>query len=219
MFQVGAGSLSGNELEMIAGIVGLVIAVVLHEVAHGVVAMRLGDPTAYYAGRLTLNPIKHVDLWGTILFPLLQLIATGRVLMAWAKPVPVNYYNLQKGRFGPVIVALAGPITNFFLLVFFAVMARFAPEATAFPLFFREIALVNGFLMLFNLIPLPPLDGSKVLYLFLEDRPDIIQNLERYSLFILVFILMVGSGFISNLVVGPTYFLVNLFSGIGIDHK
>src|SRR4026207_1250552 len=84
-----------------AQIVGLAIAVILHEVAHGYVALKLGDPTAYYAGRLTLNPIKHVDLWGNIIIPLLLLVSGTGFLFGWAKPVPVNYYNLRAGKWGP----------------------------------------------------------------------------------------------------------------------
>ena len=214
MFQAATGSLASSELEIIAQIIGLALAIVLHEVAHGVVALRLGDPTAYYAGRLTLNPIKHVDMWGTIIFPVLQLVTTGRIFLAWAKPVPVNYYNLRYGRWGPVLVALAGPATNFILLAIFGLAARFAPAATAFPTLFFYIALINGVLMLFNLIPIPPLDGSKVLYLFLEDRPDVIQNLERYSIYILFGLLIFGSQLLSSVVFTPALILVRLFSGI-----
>lgn len=215
MFQAGVASLPGSELEIIALILGLAIAVILHEVAHGYVALRLGDPTAYYAGRLTLNPLKHIDLWGTIILPAVLLMSTGgRFVFGWAKPVPVNYNNLRGGKYGPVIVALAGPLTNFLLLVFFALLARFSSAATALPFLFFTIALTNGVLMLFNLIPIPPLDGSKILYLFLEDRPDIIQNLERYSIYLLLGLLFLGSALLSSIVFTPALYLTRLFSGI-----
>lgn len=214
MFQALTATLPGAELGILAQILGLAIAIILHEVAHGYVALRLGDPTAYYAGRLTLNPLKHIDLWGTIILPLLLLVSTGgRFVFGWAKPVPVNYYNLRGGKYGPVLVALAGPVTNLLLLILFGLLARFSPPTTALPFLFFTIALTNGILMLFNLIPIPPLDGSKVLYLFLENRPDVIHMLERYSMYILLLLLVVGSGLLSSLVFGPALALTRLFSG------
>lgn len=215
MFQAIGGDLTGSGLVIIAQIIGLAVAVILHEVSHGYVALRLGDPTAYYAGRLTLNPVKHIDVWGTIILPLLLIVTTaGQFVFGWAKPVPVNYYNLRGGKYGPVLVALAGPVTNLGLLVFFALLARFSPANTALPFLFVTIALINGILMLFNLIPIPPLDGSKVLYLFLENRPDIIQNLERYSIYILMALLLLGSGLLSQLVFRPALLLTRLIAGI-----
>lgn len=214
MFQALSADFAGSGLNILAQILGLAIAVILHEVSHGYVALRLGDPTAYYAGRLTLNPMKHIDLWGTIILPLMLIISTGgQFVFGWAKPVPVNYHNLRAGKYGPVIVALAGPLTNFVLLVLFAILARFSPVDTALPLLFVTIALTNGVLMLFNLIPIPPLDGSKVLYLFLEDRPDIIQNLERYSMYFLIALLLVGSRLLSSIVFAPALYLTRLFAG------
>ena len=199
-----------------AMLLGLAIAVILHEVAHGLVALRLGDPTAYYAGRLTLNPVAHIDLWGTILIPLLLIVSGAGFVFGWAKPVPVNYYNLRGGKWGPVWVALAGPATNFLVLVVAALAARFSPTGTALPMLFTWIALINGVLMFFNLIPIPPLDGSKVLYLFLERRPDIIQWLERYSFFILIGILIFGGGLLSSFVFSPAVGLVEMFTGFRI---
>jgi Zn-dependent protease len=200
-------------LQIGAAIFGLALAVICHEVAHGYVALKLGDPTAYYAGRLTLNPIPHIDLWGTILIPLFLFITNSGFMFGWAKPVPVNYYNLRHGKYGPVLVALAGPATNLVLLIIAALLARFMPQDTALPFFFLQIALINGVLMLFNLIPIPPLDGSKVLYLFLERRPDIIQWLERYGLFLMLFLLLFGSRFLSQLVFGPAVRLVQAIAG------
>ncbi len=197
-----------------AFVIALVIAVILHEVAHGYAALKLGDPTAKYAGRLTLNPIPHIDLWGTIVIPLLLIISSAGFVVGWAKPVPVNYYNLRKGKWGPVYVALAGPATNFVLLLIFGLLVRFTPGGTYLALLFLTIALVNGVLMLFNLIPLPPLDGSKVLYLFLDKRPDIIQFLERYSFFILLAIILLFSGVFTWLVFLPALQLTSFVSGI-----
>lgn len=203
-------------LQVGAMIIGLAIAIILHEVAHGYVALRLGDPTAYYAGRLTLNPIKHVDLWGTILIPLFLILSGVGFVFGWAKPVPVNYYNLRPPRWGPFLVALAGPATNLVILVVAAVLARLSPAGTALPVLFAWIALINGVLMFFNLIPIPPLDGSKVLYIFLDRRPDIVQFLERYGLFLLIALLLFGGPVFSGLVFGPALTLVSFIAGPGL---
>ncbi|MEX0649897.1 MAG: site-2 protease family protein [Candidatus Andersenbacteria bacterium] len=200
-------------LQIGALILGLALAIILHEVAHGWAALYLGDPTAKYAGRLSLNPIKHVDLMGTIIVPLLLIVSGTGFVFGWAKPVPVNYFNLRHGKWGPVLVALAGPATNFLLVVVFGLAARLSPEGTALPYLFSTIAIVNAVLMFFNLIPVPPLDGSKILYLFLEKRPDVIQMLERYGFFILLFLLVIGSGFLSRVVFGPALRLVQFFVG------
>lgn len=200
----------------LALLVGFATAVILHEVAHGVVALRLGDPTAYYAGRLTLNPIKHIDMWGTVIIPLLLFISHTGMIFGWAKPVPVNYYNLRGGRWGPVWVALAGPATNFVVLVAASLLARLSPAGTQFAAFFVTIAMINGILMLFNLIPVPPLDGSKILYLWLEGRPDIIQWLERFGFFILLLILVLAGGLFAQLVFGPAVWLTSFFSGYSL---
>lgn len=201
--------------ELGALVLGLGIAVILHEVAHGYAALQLGDPTAKYAGRLTLNPLNHIDLWGTIIIPIAMYLAGGFVF-GWAKPVPVNYYNLRHGKWGPVLVALAGPAMNFILLAVFGAAARFSPLGTSLPLLFGTIALINGILMFFNLIPVPPLDGSKILYLFLDNRPDVIHFLERYGMIILFVILIFGGGLLSNLVFGPAVSLVGFFTGRGV---
>ena len=197
-------------------VLGLAIAIILHEVAHGYVALQLGDPTAKYAGRLTLNPLRHIDLWGTILIPAFLIMSGTGFVFGWAKPVPVNYYNLRHGKYGPLLVALAGPLTNFVLLAVFGLLARVSPVDTALPFLFVTIAMVNGVLMLFNLIPIPPLDGSKVLYVFLDRRPDVVQWLERYGLILLIAVLLFGGGLLSSLVFGPAIALTRFFAGLSL---
>lgn len=161
---------------------------IFHEYMHGWVADQMGDATARYAGRLTLNPLAHIDLWGTILMPLMLLfVSQGSFMFAYAKPVPYNPYNLRNQRFGPFLVALAGPLSNFFLATVFAVIARFMPLESAIVPFLLLIVYVNVMLGVFNLLPIPPLDGSKFLYLFLPvDNWQIQATLERYGIFILI---------------------------------
>lgn len=203
-------------LQIGALILALIVAIIPHEVAHGYAALYLGDPTAKNAGRLTLNPLAHVDLFGTIVVPLLLIISQTGFVFGWAKPVPVNYYNLRHGKYGPFLVALAGPATNLVLVIFFGLLARFSPVGTALPYLFITMALVNAVLMLFNLIPVPPLDGSKVLYLFLENRPDIVMMLERYGFYIFLFLILFSNGLLSRVVFGPALQLTNFISGGGL---
>jgi len=139
----------------------LIYSVIMHEVAHGYAAYALGDPTAKLAKRLTLNPIPHVDLWGTVIVPGILVLTHSAFLFGWAKPVPYNPYNLKNQRWGEAIVAVAGVATNFILAVIFALVTRFAYAHGA--LLYGDLAstvvLVNLFLGMFNLIPIPPLDG------------------------------------------------------------
>jgi len=144
----------------------LILSIIAHEVAHGYAANSLGDPTARLAGRLTLNPIPHIDLMGSIVLPLLLVVTGSPIFFGWAKPVPYNPYNLKNHRWGETMVAVAGSATNILLAVLFGLLARFGAEvgfdATALSLA-ATIAFINLFLGLFNLIPFPPLDGWTVL--------------------------------------------------------
>jgi Zn-dependent protease len=141
----------------------LIFSIILHEVAHGYAADKLGDPTARYAGRLTLNPMPHIDMLGSIIVPLISVLAPGGFLFGWAKPVPYNPYNLMRApRWGEFIVAAAGPGTNFALALFFAALTRSIGDPTFATICFIGV-LVNLWLGVLNLIPIPPLDGSKVL--------------------------------------------------------
>ncbi len=142
-------------------VVILIFSIILHEVAHGYAAYMLGDPTAKLAGRLTLNPIPHIDLWGSVIIPGILVLTHAPFLFGWAKPVPYNPYNLRRGRWGEAIVAIAGIATNILLALVFTLVARLAYANGAIP--FGDLAavavLMNLFLGLFNLIPIPPLDG------------------------------------------------------------
>jgi Zn-dependent protease len=203
-------------LSTIASILAIGIAVIFHEVSHGYVANWLGDSTAKYAGRLSLNPVRHIDLWGTIIIPALLIISSAGFVFGWAKPVPVNYYNLRHGKYGPILVALAGPAANLIILLICGLLVRISPANTALPYLFLVIGAVNTFLMLFNLLPIPPLDGSKVLFIFLEKRPDITMMLERYGMFILLAILIFFPQFINQFVFVPALILTSLVTGVSV---
>src|SRR3989338_2639780 len=152
------------QIDIIFGLVVLVFSVILHEVAHGHMANWLGDPTARLAGRLTLNPLRHIDPLGSIILPALLLITHAPILIGYAKPVPYNPYNLR-GKYGEGLVAFAGPGTNILIAVIFGLLIRFSGAQLGPDLInaFALIAYINLLLALFNLIPVPPLDGSKVL--------------------------------------------------------
>ena len=152
----------------------IVPSAIIHEYAHGWMAERLGDPTARYAGRLTLDPRSHIDLWGTIVMPLfLFVVSGGSFMFAYAKPVPYNPYNLKNQKWGPAAVAVAGPLSNFLLAACFAALIRlmpvFPPSIWQLAPLFSIIVFANLLLMIFNLVPIPPLDGSKILFAILPD--------------------------------------------------
>jgi len=172
------------QIDIIFGIVVLIFSIVLHEVAHGYMANWLGDPTAKLQGRLTLNPVTHIDPLGSILIPGLLLITSSPMLIGWAKPVPYNPYNLR-GKYGEALVAFAGPATNILIALIFAFLIRFGAPQLGPDLVsaFAIIVYVNMLLALFNLIPIPPLDGSKVLSaLFGMISPSLERGYENFRL-------------------------------------
>jgi Zn-dependent protease len=177
----------------ILSIVILILSVIIHEVSHGYMADRLGDPTARLQGRLTLNPIKHIDPVGSILVPLLTSLAG--FTFGWAKPVPYNPYNLKNKRQGEFLIALAGPFSNLVVAIVFGLVIRFsfAGSMTPFIEISSYIVLINIVLAIFNLIPIPPLDGSKLLFSFLPHQYGRFRHmLEMYApilIFIVIFFL------------------------------
>lgn len=173
----------------------IVLSAVFHEYAHGFMAFRLGDPTAKYEGRLTLNPLAHIDPVGTVALPLFLLFTAGGFI-GWARPVPYNPYNLQ-GKYGSLKVALAGPATNLLIALGISLIIRFLalyPDifkfASSFLDFLILIAYINIFLGLFNLIPLPPLDGSKIFADLFPNQWQIVMQMGFMGIFIALFIAM-----------------------------
>lgn len=170
------------------------LSVVVHEVCHGYAALALGDPTAKYAGRLTLNPLKHLDPIGSVIVPFILAIIPPHMVFGWAKPVPVNPYNFKDQRWGEVLVAAAGPASNLAIALVFGLMMRFNEFFYFLPPSFFTIAaslvLINLMLTVFNLVPIPPLDGSKILFGLLPQHSVTAQNwIERHSLVIfLIFV-------------------------------
>jgi len=201
-------------IEIIFSIAVLIFSVVVHEVSHGVAANLLGDPTAKYQGRLTLNPIPHLDLFGSILLPLFFVLVNSPIFFAYAKPVPYNPYNLRNQRWGPAIVGLAGPGANILTALIFALVmnAGFFPSASS--LIFLVIIQINIWLALFNLIPVPPLDGSKLLFSLLPPRfYNLEAMLERYGFFILIVLLFVLPGLILAPLFNFATIIVRLLAG------
>lgn len=196
---------------VIFSLIVLLFSVVLHEVSHGSVAYYLGDPTAKYAGRLTLNPLKHLDPFGSVLLPLLLLLVTaGRgPIFGWAKPVPVNPYNLRDQRWGNLKVSLAGPGSNILVALIFGLAMRFLSLPEPFFVFFSIIVLINLLLAIFNLIPIPPLDGSHILFSLLPERFSYLrQTLQQYGLFILLLVIFFGLRFVFLLVLQLYHLIV-----------
>jgi Zn-dependent protease len=181
----------------IFSLIVLLFSVIIHELAHGSVAFALGDPTAKYEGRLTLNPLRHLDPFGSIILPLLLLLATGGQgpIFGWAKPVPINPYNFKDQKWGTLKVAVAGPATNFLIAIIFGLFIRFInlPQQIPFIELLGIITIYNFLWGIFNLVPIPPLDGSWILFRFLPQR--FVKTkifLQQYGLFILIFFIFFG---------------------------
>jgi Zn-dependent protease len=204
--------------------VPVLIAVIFHELAHGYVAYRLGDPTAARAGRLTLNPIAHIDLFGTIIMPLLLVLSGAPFLFGYAKPVPVNFLNLRHPRRDMVLVALAGPGMNLMLAGLSSLALHFflLPAAQASTgggtaalgilvttLMMHSFVLMNIGLAVFNMLPLPPLDGGRVATGLLPRTPALaLARLEPYGM--LIILLLVSTGKLNALLRPVTSFLLNV---------
>jgi len=200
---------------ILATIVILILSVIIHEVSHGYMAYILGDPTAKLAGRLTLNPIRHIDLVGSIIVPIITSMAG--FTFGWAKPVPYNPYNLKNKRRDELLIALAGPLSNLLIAFIFGTIIRFTvsgmSDITSFIQIASYIVIINIVLAVFNLIPLPPLDGSKLLFVIFPDQYGRTRMiLEQYApIFILVIVFFLWQ------IVSPIIpYIFSLFTGVGL---
>jgi Zn-dependent protease len=198
-------------------IIILIFSVIVHEVSHGVVALSLGDPTAKLAGRLTLNPIPHIDLYGSIILPLVMGLASGGAFVfGYAKPVPFNPYLLKDQKWAPSLVALAGPASNLVLAILLGLFYRIATIFTSIPsesgqLFIIAI-VINIVLAVFNSMPIPPLDGSKMIAPLLPEkflRSQFYAVLEQQGMWIVLIFVFFGFGLITPIIYG----LANLIIG------
>jgi len=199
---------------IIFGIIILILSVVVHEVSHGYAADALGDPTARLAGRLTLNPLRHLDLFGSIIIPVITWMAGG-FIFGWAKPVPFNPYNFQKGgKWGEALVAAAGPGANLVLAIIFGLLIRFVTLPTTVLEIVSFVVVINIVLALFNLIPVPPLDGSKILFTILPYQYGRVRAVfERYGLIlVLLFVL-----FLWRLIIPVVGFVFTFLTGVGFS--
>jgi len=201
---------------VIFSLIILLFSIIIHELAHGYVAHALGDPTAKYAGRLTLNPIPHLDPFGSIILPGLMFLMQSPVMFGWAKPVPINPYNFKDQKWGSLKTAIAGPISNISVALVFGLLMRFLPEAffisfPGFALMFSFIVRINLILAFFNLLPIPPLDGHWILFRFIPAQFDYIKAfLQQYGIFVLIFLIFFGGlGWLYGIVQAVYY----LFTG------
>jgi Zn-dependent protease len=199
-------------MEQLIMLVVLFFSVIVHEVAHGYVALLNGDATAKLSGRLTFNPLPHIDPVGTILVPAILFLSHSGILFGWAKPVPVNPMNFRNYKTGELSVSASGPLSNFFLAAVFAQLLPWAGNNPGFFLICKYGVIINLYLMLFNLIPIPPLDGSKIVMPLLpQSLQQLYAQLEPVG-FVLILILLY-SGLWSVLIMPIFRFLMGLLLG------
>jgi len=202
-------------MDLIFQIAILIMSVVAHEVAHGYSARMLGDQTAEYEGRLTLNPLKHLDPFGSFILPLISY-QLGGFLLGWAKPVPYNPYNLRPGRFSEALVALAGPAVNLAIAIFFGLILRLSALVSFSQPFLEIVAsivVINIVLAVFNMVPVPPLDGSKILFAFLpQSMLHLRDTLEQYGFALLLLFIF----FLWQYLLPIVFLIFWLITGYGI---
>lgn len=208
--------MNANFGQILIVLVVIVGSVILHELAHGVVAYWLGDKTAKDAGRLTLNPLKHIDPYMSILVPVILYILKAPVF-GGAKPVPVNYRNLKFREWGMALVAFAGPFTNFLIALISFLIGHFSgliygAGGEVLELIFIELVYINLGFMLFNLIPIPPLDGSRILYAIVPDvTRRFLDEVERYGIIIVYILILLFGEVFSSLMVNGVNGILNFF--------
>lgn len=205
-------------------VIPALFAITLHEVAHGFVASRLGDPTAKMLGRLSVNPFRHIDLVGTLIVPLVMLLLPGGFIFGWAKPVPIGVRNLRNPHRDMALVGIAGPLANFLMAIVWALVIRLGYSLeTVLPSLALPVALagaagvfINSLLMVFNLLPLPPLDGGRVAASLMPPRyASIYDRIEPFGFWIIIGLLITGVlGFVLYPVIRGCFDFFSLFAGI-----
>ncbi len=192
----------------------LIMSVVLHELSHGYVAELMGDPTPRLQGRLTVNPLKHLELFGSVIVPIITSLA--HFTFGWAKPIEWNPYNVKNRRLGEFLISLAGPVANIFLAVIFGLVIRFGAESMPFNFLAicSYVVAINITLAIFNLIPIPPLDGSKILFSLLPPRMSHIRSgFEQYSIFLVLVLIL----FLWKYIAPVIPFIFYLITGVSFD--
>lgn len=198
---------------LIFQLIVFIFSVMIHEISHGFIAYRLGDSTAKDAGRLTLNPLKHIDPFGSILLPAILFIVRSPVLFGWAKPVPFNPLNLKNPKRDSGLISLGGPASNLLVAIIFSIILQAIgllglPFNPALIIFLNIIILVNVVLGIFNLVPIPPLDGSKILFWFLPKGTERFQQAyEQMGFYILLFFIFFGFQLIVPIVLAVYHLL------------
>lgn len=180
-------------MEILITLVILLFSAIVHEVSHGLAAEKLGDSTARDEGRITLNPIPHIDPFGSIMLPALLLFVGSPIIFGAAKPVPVNFHNLHPRRLGMALVSLSGPLSNFVLAVLFMLPVKFGLVTGAVAEIWLKAVLINLVLAVFNILPIPPLDGSKIVASLLPDNIMYkLLELERFGFVLVIVFLFLG---------------------------
>jgi Zn-dependent protease len=198
-------------MELIAQLFALLLGLTLHEFAHAWVGHYLGDTTAKDQGRLTLNPLSHIDPFATLALPLLLILLHSPVVFAAAKPVPFNPWAVRGGKWGAALVGAAGPLTNLVIAMFFAACYRLMPFNEVSALFFGAIIMVNVGLFVFNMIPFPPLDGSRLLYAVApQGLRELMDRIERSGFVVLLAVMLIGYQFIAPYVARIMLWIVGL---------
>ena len=201
------------QIDFVFSILILIVSVIIHEVSHGYAAYYQGDNTAKFAGRLTLNPIKHLELFGSFVLPVISYL-TGGFIIGWAKPVPFNPYAVRYDKWGVVLVAISGPLSNLLMAVVVGLYLRFVPISGVYGQFLLQFVVVNLAFFIFNMIPFPPLDGSRVLYA-IAPAPvrDVMDKIENYGIVVVFVFILFLFPLITPFITASVQFLLNLIVG------